>query len=411
MVFFPLLFWLFSQPVDKELRYEDFIYEDQIKTVRLFPASDSREIKMLPAVASLGGVPMLLEFDDLQPDRGNYYAKILSCNHDWTPSRLHDLDFLSEYNEFNILDYAYSNNTIIPYVHYRFQLPEVKLPGNYLVIIYRDGEKSDLMLSKRFMISSDVVTLKHDSNVGMNTLKATNQSINFTIDYNRADIPNPLETVNVVIRQNQRWDNAQKDIKPSFIREGNKTLEYRFFNTDHAFQAGNEFRFVDFGSLNYPGQNTGRLERDRSSIRLYVAIDAPRADQRYAQYRDLDGGFIVINTDASQSGETFSQYLNVVFTLQSPKAYSSKIYVAGAFNNWMKDPAYEMKFNDGQYSGEVLLKQGFYNYAYITSDPSESIEGNYFETENFYEILVYNRSYYPDADLLIGYYSFKVNPR
>lgn len=188
-------------------------------------------------------------------------------------------------------------------------------------------------------------------------------------------------------------------------------MEYRFFNTDHAFQAGNEFRFVDFGSLNYPGQNTGRLERDQSSIKLYVAIDAPRADQRYAQYRDLDGAYIVANNDASQPGETFSNYLNVVFTLQSPKAYNSKIYVTGAFNNWMKNPAFEMKYSNGQYTNEVLLKQGFYNYCYITDNPAESIEGNYFETENFYEIFVYNRSYYTDADLLIGYYSFKVNPR
>lgn len=410
MLLFPLIFSLFINALPEELRYEDWVYDDKIKTVRLYPATENPEGKMLPAVTFMNGNSLQLEFDDLQPDRANYYVKIIHCNYDWTQSRLHDLDFLQDYNEFNINDYAYSNNTHIPYVHYRFLIPEVKLPGNYLLIVYRDGDKEDLIISNRFMVASNAVNMKYENNFGMNTLKATNQQINFVLDYNGLDIPNPLETVHVVIRQNQRWDNAQMDIKPSFIREGNRTIEYRFFNNDNGFKAGNEFRFVDFGSLNFPGQNTGRLERDKKPYQLYVALDASRADQRYAQFRDMNGNYIVANYDTG-NGETYGNYLNVIFTLQSTKPYNSKIYVAGAFNHWIKSQANEMKFNQGEYTGQMLLKQGFYNYGYLTENAEESVEGNYYETENLYEIFVYNHSYYPEADLLVGYHSFRVNPR
>jgi hypothetical protein len=411
MFSFLLLFALLGSPAPTEdILYEDYAYDSQIKTIRLFPAAEDPEVKLLPSVTSLNGGQLLLEFDDLQGDRVNYYAKIISCNYDWTKSTLHDLDFLENYNEFNIDDYEYSSNTLVPYVHYRFLIPPVKIPGNYVVVVYRDGDLEQLALSKRFMVSSDVVTVIREANYGMSAFKANNQQINFTMNYNGVDIPNPLETVNVVIRQNQRWDNAQWNIKPSFVREASKTLEYRFFNTDKSFRGGNEFRFVDFTSINYPGQNTDKLERTKAGIKLSLVLDAPRDGQRYAQYRDLNGGFVIQNRDAG-GGESTSNYLNVIFSLQSAQRYNSDVFVIGAFNNWRLEPNNKMKYEDGIYQSEIQLKQGFYNYAYITSNPAESIEGSYFETENFYEIFVYNKSIYPSADMLIGYYSFVVNPR
>jgi len=410
MLIFPIIITFFGFASGKELVYEDHIYEDNIKTVRLYPASDDPDIKMLPAVTSMGGANLQVEFDDLQDDRTNYYAKILHCNYNWTPSRLHDLDYIADYNEFNINDYTYSSNTHIPYVHYRFLIPKVKLPGNYLLIIYRDGDKEDLIISRRFMVSSNVVSLIHESNFGMSTLKATNQQINFVLDYNRVNITNPLETVNAVIRQNQRWDNAQVDIKPSFINESKKTMEYRFFNNEKSFQAGNEFRFVDFASLNSPGQNTGHLLRDKKPYQLYVATDVPRDGQRYAQYKDLNGSFIISNYDAGE-GDISGNYLNVIFTLPASRPYKSKIYVMGSFNNWVKESTNEMTYSQGQYTCNILLKQGIYDYCYQPESESESVEGNYYETENQYEIFVYNHSFYPDADMLIGYYNLRVNPR
>ncbi|MEQ8423738.1 MAG: DUF5103 domain-containing protein, partial [Cyclobacteriaceae bacterium] len=252
----------FGVSAQKKLLIENRTYEKEIKSVQLYQASEDPRNTLLPAVTELNQPDLVLEFDDLRNDINNYYARVVHCNYDWKPSGLRDLDFMTDYNEFNINDYAYSTNTSLPYVHYKFRLPRVKLPGNYLLAIYRDGNKSDIIISHRFMVFDGRTRLLQDNrNAGALTLRSSNQQLNFTVSYNGVEIVNPLESVHVVIRQNQRWDNARFAVKPSFVREDIRQIEYRLFGDDKYFSAGNEFRFVDFRSVNFPGQNTDRIDK------------------------------------------------------------------------------------------------------------------------------------------------------
>jgi hypothetical protein len=407
MLIFFLLGLLFLP--NKELRYDNWVYEDQIKTVRLFPATSVAEEKLRPSVIPLSG-QLWLEFDDLQSELGNYTARIYHCNYDWTPSSLRDLDFLRDFNEFNVTTYEFSGNTHQPYVHYRFEIPPVKVPGNYVLAVFRDGNRDDLMLTRRFMVYAQEAIIKNTGGLGMTAVRATNHQLQFEVNYNRMDIPDPLSSVNVVIRQNQRWDNAQWQVKPSFIRPNNKTLEYRFFNDDKSFKAGNEYRLFDMRSVNYPGQNTARLDRSKKPFIIYVADDYSRAAQRYAapQFADLNGGYIIANVEEGY-GETNGHYVRTVFTLKSDT--QEPVYVLGAFNDWQKNEACRLEKSPQGLTKEILLKQGFYNYIYESETDAAAFEGSHFETENIYEILVYNRAFMPDADLLVGYLSIRVNGR
>jgi hypothetical protein len=91
----------------KTLEFVDKVYEPQIKTVLLYPDRGNLRDDLNPAVASIDQQNLLLEFDDLRDNRTNYYARLIHCNYDWTKSTLSDLDFLHEYNEFNIVDYSF----------------------------------------------------------------------------------------------------------------------------------------------------------------------------------------------------------------------------------------------------------------------------------------------------------------
>lgn len=404
----------FGATGQKKLLFEDKIYEPQIKSVQIHQP-DNRGNVISTSTAFINEPNLMLEFDDLQSDRANYYTKLIHCNFDWTKSGLSNLDFLNEYNEFPINDYAYSGNTHIPYVHYRFLIPAVKIPGNYLLIIYRDGNQSDLILSKRLSIFSQDVNLALDNQMaGGGTLRASNQQLNFIIDYGRVEILNPMETLHVVIRQNQRWDNARMDVKPSFIRDSNSELEYRFFDHDKSFSAGNEFRFVDFRSLNFPGQNTARLNRTVKPFQLYVQQDRSRAAEAYTQYNDLNGAYQIENRDAPE-GNISSNYVETTFSLNT-QPLADDLFLVGAYNGWERNEENKMKYyaNKGAYETTLLLKQGLYNYQYLVASPTleaNYFEGNHFETENVYEVMVYNRPFRPNADLLIGYFVIPVNPR
>jgi hypothetical protein len=68
----------------------------------------------------------------------------------------------------------------------------------------------------------------------------------------------------------------------------------------------------------------------------------------------------------------------------------------------------------GAYEKTLFLKQGYYNYSYVTvpeNQPAadafsyENTEGNYENTENTYTVLVYYRPFGARADELIGYTS------
>lgn len=398
----------------KELVFVDQVYEEQIRTVIL--RAESSRTPSINAIAPLNQQNLLLEFDDLQESRDNYYAKLIHCNYDWTKSSLMDLDFMKAYNETNVNDYQYSSSLYLPYVHYKFQVPAVKIPGNYLLIVYRNGDKNDLILSRRMMIFDTRVSMAKDNQLaGAGTLKATNQQINFSLNYQNVQVLNPMENIHVVIRQNQRWDNVRTDIKPSFIREDVSELEYRFFDQDKQFDAGNEFRFVDFRSLNFPGQNTGTLNKGVKPFELYVQPDKSREDMAYAQYRDLNGGFNIENLDY-QEGAITGNYLFVNFQLNVSKPVNGDVYINGALSNWQRGEENKMTYNSSisAYEGRMLLKQGWYNYQYWVESktlPGNYFEGSHFETENYYEVLVYYRPFQPNADLLIGYFGIPVNPR
>ena len=131
-----------SESNPKTPRLTDFAYEPEIRTVELSPEGQPLQ----PAVIPLGSTNLLLQFDDLRSDRDTYNARIIHCQHDWTASDLQDLDFLTQYNEFPINNAEFSVDTHLPYVHYWMPLPAVKLPGNYVVVVYRGSNKEDIIL-------------------------------------------------------------------------------------------------------------------------------------------------------------------------------------------------------------------------------------------------------------------------
>ena len=399
----------------KTMRFIDFVYESNVRTVVVRPAYADPSTYLEPAVTNLGEWNLLLEFDDLRDQRDTYYARIIHCNFDWTRSSLMDLDFLTDFNEFPINNFEFSVDTHIPYVHYWLNLPPVKLPGNYIVVVYRGTDKNDIILSKRFMVFESRVTFVNERNlIGAGNIASLNQQINFTIDYKNLDVINPLENVKVCIRQNRRWDNMATDIRPSFVREIEKTLEYRFFESDKMFKGGNEFRFFDLRSLLNPGRNVARVVKTVKPYEVFVEPDKSRQDEVYSQLPDINGGFIPDNLDYPDPA--FTNYANVNFTLAAPRPYPGNVYVTGAFNYWNLNELNRMSYDSTNktYMVRVLLKQGWYDYQYIVQAPSvppHLLEGSHYETENLYEILVYYRPFQPQADLLIGYLRLERNPR
>ena len=121
----------------------------------------------------------------------------------------------------------------------------MKISGNYLVVVYKDGNKDDYVISKRFVIHSDILNV---GNKFRNSVLASqinsHQQIDLSINYGSANIVSPQD-IKVVIRQNYRWDNAIYNLRPLYIREFEKTLDYAYFSGENTFPGGNEWRAFD----------------------------------------------------------------------------------------------------------------------------------------------------------------------
>lgn len=398
----------------KVLRTDDFIYEEGIKTALLYPGTGSNNAKQVdmlnpPIISLTKPSTLVLEFDELGDDMQNYYVKIFNCNADWSISQLNPIQFLNEYNEYQITERAASFNTRIPYIHYKFFLPRVKTSGNFLVMVYRDMDDKDFIITKRFMVFEDNIVIAPEVKFSMApSERNTSQQVDFHINYSGYEIINPLQNLKVMVRQNFRWNNSISSLKPSFVSEDMKKLDYIFFNNENAFKGVNEFRFFDIRSNRFSGVNVANVRFDPNKTEVTLGEDRSKSGQAYSLVPDHMNGKFAIENYESGDREIQPDYVFVTFVLDS-KPVDGKIFVLGELSNWNLDPNFEMKYNTAinKYMCRVLLKQGYYNYRYVLAN-GNTVDETYFEgshsaTQNIYDILAYFRPFGSLSDKLIGY--------
>jgi len=398
-----------SEAQAKVLEYVDKIYEKNIKTAILFDSSmPTGNSPGTAAISIIQQRPLVLEFDEINTDNADYYkARIIHCDFEWSRSTLTDQQYLYEYNEFSIETYEFSIGTKVHYTHFTFPLPRVRLPGNYLLVVYRDDDVNEIIITKRFMVYDQRVQIQGDPMSTGIAVRRTNQQITFTIDYKGVPVSNPYLDLQVAVKQNNRWDNMIMGLAPTMVRDDLKQMEFKHFNFDNSFMAGNEFRFFDLRSIHYGGRNVDRVDVGRTQIDAFLYLDKSRGTEPYTITRDMNGSFFIENTE-SGNDLVESDYINTFFFLDLKGKANDDIYIAGKLTDWAFSESNKMKYveSTGLYMGNLLLKQGLYDFIYYLPEKKENpyaLEGSHFETLNEYEILVYFHDPMLNTDLLLGY--------
>ncbi|QDH81571.1 DUF5103 domain-containing protein [Echinicola soli] len=407
--FFPIV--VFGQEV-----LGNKVFEENIQTVQLYRSGGNMSAQMNAPVIALGSGGLILEFDDLAYEPDRYSATLIHCDADWTPSGLKAADYLSRFNEFNITEYDYSINTRVPYVHFTFPVPQVTKSGNYILKVYRGRNEDEVIITRRFMVYQD------QAKVGVQLLPPTmsedrmsGQQIDVLVNYGARELKNPLENVQVVVRQNQRWDNAKVGGKPSFIRHDKSQLEYRFFAGENIFEAGNEFRFIDLRYVRTTGRNIVSVDMKDDVVYASTAINEPRSTTSYLEYLDLNGQYVVENQERGNP-KLESEYVLVTFRADMGEV-AGEPFIFGALTNWGQSAQAIMTKNasSGDYRTSLLLKQGWYDYQIAVKKEGKwntaFMEGSHFQTENEYDVLVYYRDFGSRYDELIGYTAINANKR
>jgi hypothetical protein len=398
--------------------FEDRVYSEHVHSVRLFPMGSQQDSQLDAPVVSINDAKSLvLLFDDIAYDPEQYSAKLIHCDVDWKKSSLRNNDFSISFNEYNIQEYSYSVNTRIPYIHYSFTVPRVTKSGNYVLKVYRNRNEDDVILTRRFMVYEDLFSIGASIVPPTQTEdRRTLQQINVMVNYSKVDLIDPTTQVSVVIRQNQRWDNAKYLNKPTFLNQVSKSIRYEPFDGGSTFRAGNEFRFVDLRFIRATGVNIAEIKVEETAIFANALADRPRPGGVYSQYLDMNGQYMVFTNDRPGGNpEVESEYIYTTFYLQADAGRD--IRMLGALTAWGKSPESKMVYEPktGLYTTSILMKQGWYDYQYAFSTgegyDSYPIEGSFFETENEYEVLVYYRALGSRYDQLVGYVYLHPNRR
>ena len=237
----------------------------------------------------------------------------------------------------------------------------------------------------------------------------THQELDFVVDFNRLNIRDPQREVRATVLQNGRWDNAIINIPPLFVRGTQLIFDYQ----DRViFPAGKEFRYLDMRSLRFGSENLTAVERIGDTYEVTLNKDQKRFNQVYLNRQDLNGMY-VIETFDQEDPFLSSNYANVLFSLYSPEPlYDYDVYLFGKLTDWRIDERYKMAYNPlvNGYVGKVQLKEGYYDYKYAvvpregnnrTANLTE-IEGDWYETENQYTILLYYRPFGERYDRVIS---------
>ena len=395
-----------SNPIDtiSKIKKNSF-YE--IRTILLY---NSKNEMSLPIINLNSEEKLELRFDDLTTNISNFYVTIEHFDSNWKKSNLLKSEYVEGFIKDEIISYDYSFNTLQEYIHYNYIFPSENLKptisGNYKLKVF--DSYGDTVFSKKFMVLEKKINL--DVNIKKATLsqdRKIKHEIDFIINHKNFDIVDPFSQVKVIIKQNNKDDNAITDLKPMYIR--NSTLIYDF-NEENTFLGNNEFRHFDIKSMRYYSERVKSIYSDSSKFKVTLYSDNKKPFNNYSIEPDLNGKFYIKSQEARNSS-TEAEYVDVLFSLRSEYISNGDLYIIGEMNDWKKNENFKLDYNfqKKQYEKEVILKQGYYNYHYAINDTSldyldvASIEGTHYQTRNEYQIYVYFKDLNDRYEKLIGF--------
>ncbi|MGL2987295.1 DUF5103 domain-containing protein [Flavobacterium sp. RSSA_27] len=403
-IFIGLLSFLYCKTIEAQALQET-IPPYNIKTVSFMDNGQN----VIPVFKL--GESFELNFDDLFGNEANYYYEIVHCDYNWVPSDIPKQEYLKGLDNQRIIDYSNSFNCLQLYSHYQLSIPnqftQLALSGNYVVKIL--NEDRDVVFSRKFIIYEDLASVRLQIKRGRNlSTIESKQNLDFSITSKSLTFQNPLQNVKVLLLQNRQFNTGIKNITPQYTI-GNELI-YKY-DSETQFWAGNEFRFFDNKEIRNASNNVAKISSNGGIYNSYLFTDEARANFPYSFTLDANGNFVVRNLNATNQ-KIEADYAWVYFSLSAPSFRLDKdIYITGMFNNFALTPENKMEYNEKKnlYEKALLIKQGFTNYQYVIADakgkldPENSIDGNFYQTENEYEVIVYYRENTQRYDRVIGF--------
>lgn len=386
--------------------YRTETFSSRVQTLKVAVAENW---ELSPIIQLNPSRPVEITFDVLGASPEYLTYRVIHCNADWTPSQLTESEYMQGLQNNPLNNYENSFNTKMDYVHYLLNIPNDDLnllvSGNYVVQVFSESGELPILNACFSVVEPQAgieMTISSNTDKGSNSIY---QAVSFEISYGN-EIQSPVQDLKVYVSQNNRLDNEARLVKPLSIHSRRAVYDH---NPALIFEAGNEYRSFEMTTTQYTGLNIEAIEYHSPYYHSILAPDFRRNNRIYSYYEDINGKVFIRNQDAYDSNIE-ADYQFVHFYLPCEKPLIDDVYILSDAFHHILDSRSQMEYSerDQGYVKTVLLKEGYYSYLYVTNRTSSLpgsttlVEGNFYQTENEYRVMVYSRTIGMRYDRLIG---------
>lgn len=384
------------------------IYDPNISTLQV--VAGDRWLSM-PVIRLNQDEVINIGFDDLTHEYRRFTYTIEHCDADWTVSEgLFPSDFIEGFVEGNTIDdKEESVNTNMLYTHYALSIPNdrcrIRMGGNYRVTVYDENNDHQKIFVAHFMVLDPKmgVMMEVSSNTDIDINKS-HQQVAMKLSYGSVTVTEPHEQIKSVVLQNGRWNTAVVNTPAQYIMPNG--LQW-LHSKELIFEAGNEYHKFEMLDPDHPSMGVDVIRWDGTDYHVYPFACEPQ--NNYVYDEDANGAFYIRNSDNYENDRS-SEYMLVHYLLKTNPIKDGNIYLDGRWTNEQLTPDYQMTYNEesGYYEAVIQQKLGYYNYHFIVVHDDGTIrqlpsDGNFFQTENKYQCLIYYRGKQDRTDILVGF--------
>ena len=377
------------------------IYSPMVKTLTTIVNNDWQN----RPVMELGSRDVLhIGFDELSHDSHRYICHLTRCEADWSETTdVFESDWLQGFNDFPLDDYQNSLNTTVNYTHYEFTIPNsqcmIRMSGNYRLSVFDEDNGHEKILDAEFYVVEPIV------NIGLNLTTNTDidvnkshQQVSINLEYKDLNVIRPEDEIYTVVMQNWNEQTARLNPAPQYTYHQGLRWEHQ---RELIFDAGNEYHKFEVLDVSHPTMGIDRIGWDGKRYQAFPFTTTVR--RNYLTDESANGAFYIRNSNRSEIAYT-CDYVWINYTLEAP--YSGEIFLQGQWTNNADATVYQMQYdaNSQCYIAQVMQKQGYYSYQYVDKDGRTApTEGNFFQTRNKYQVLVYYKGLGDRTWRLVGY--------
>lgn len=386
-----------------------------IKSVQCYRAGNTLNT---PIVRLHSDDALVLEFDNLSDDHYDLDYTIIHCSPNWEPTPIPYHDFATGFDHNALVNARNSQATTPLYTHHSLTLPNDdagwRLSGNYILRVVDRYDHGRIVLQRRFMVldqqiapEAQVLQPSHGSQ------RNAGQRLSIELPYAKlGHSADPFSNLQVHITQNGQFYNAKTNICPVFVASGRVSYSAP---DSLIFEGGNEYRNLVYRSQNYRSQQIAQTRRMGGELHIALAPDEPHLHPAYAEHSDINGQFALLCDDCHEAAHE-GQYAWFYFTAPIAELPHTDVYLyLGEVDGGNINPHNRLRYSeiDQAYETRLLLKQGIYNYRYLSVDRATGrisplpFEGSHFATENVYRIYIYHQPLGERYWQLVGFEEIK----